>query len=159
MTALQPVATPSPWAGHARACLKAAMRRDHAAAQQAANELLRAFGPDVLPQVMLAWIDTAIASQGITLDDEGKPARLMFGDVDTGRTSTDADDVDPIVAWVGRLINARIANDEATYRALMNVALDSGRWNRYVTVLLDGCAQTCRLGTEIQRIRDGGDQS
>jgi len=149
---MQPVRTPSPWSGHARACLDAAMRRDWPAAQAAASALIAAHGPDVVPRVMLAWIDTAIVAQGITPEKTGRPAHLIFGDVDTGTVATDAHDVDPVIAWAGRLINARIADDQDSYAALMD-AVPDGDGSRYVTVLLDCCAQTVRLGRHIAQAR------
>lgn len=152
MSTPRPIPAPSPWAGHARACLVAAMRHDAVAAQAAANALLADFGPGVIPQVMLAWIDTALSAQGIGPGETGQPARIVFGDIDTGNIATDAHDVAPEVAWAGRLMNARIANDRDTYQALMN-AVPPDQDGRYINSLLDCCAQSARLG----RAMRGGD--
>jgi len=148
----RPNPTPPPWRDHATACLHAAMRRDWPAAVGAADVLIAEHGPGVLPDVMLAWIDTALTAQGITRDKTGEPALLLFGNVDTGRVATDAHDVNPAVAWAGRLINARIADDQDSYRALLD-AVPAGMDQRYVTVLLDCCAQSCRLGPRIAAAR------
>ena len=148
----RPNPTPPPWRNHATACLHAAMRRDWPAVQDAATALVTTHGPGVLGDVMLAWIDTALAAQGITCDRTGEPAQLLFGDLTTGRIATDADDVNPATAWAGRLINARIADDQDSYRALLDSVPD-GMDQRYVTVLLDCCAQSCRLGPRIAAAR------
>lgn len=125
------------------------MHYDATAAQAAASALLADFGPDVVPHVMLAWIDTALAAQGITPGQTGQPARLIFGDVSTGRVAADANDVSPAVAWAGRLLNARIANDQEIYQALMS-AIPAGQSSRYINTLLDACAQSIRLGHHLQ---------
>lgn len=137
----QPVRTPSPWAGDAAACLLAAMRRDRDAMVVAARTLVDHHGMSVVPQVMLAWIDTVIAQAGIT---GGDPARLLFADVDTGHVSLDAHDVRPEVAWAGRLLNARIAEDQDSYRALMG-SVPAGMDQLYITTLLECCALSINL--------------
>lgn len=141
---------PSPWAGHAVACLTAAARCDPEATQAAATALVHEYGAAVLPQVMLAWVDAAITQQGIT--ETGEPAQLVFADVDTGSVASDARDVDPMVAWAGRLINARIADDQPGYEALMGVVYAAQNQGPYVTTLLNVCAQTCRLGPRIAEV-------
>lgn len=144
MTEIRPAKTRPPWADHATDCLTAAMRRDNPAVQAAASKLIVDFGPDIIWQVMLAWVDTALASQGITQGRTGQPAQIIFGDVDTGHIATDAHDVAPDVAWVGRLMNSRIADDRDTWNALMD-AIPLGKENSYATTLLECCAQTVRL--------------
>lgn len=141
--------TRSPWNGHAAAVLQAAIRRDRAATQTAVTALIAAFGADVLPQVMLAWVDTTLNAQGVTAD--GRPARIVFGNPATGRVS-DADDVPPEIAWAGRLLGARAADDEDTYRALM-AAIPDEDVGRHITALLHCCAETCRLGGALKAAR------
>jgi hypothetical protein len=122
------------------------MRHDAPAAHAAASALIAEHGTDVLPQVMLAWIDTALAAMGVARD--GRPAQLVFADVSTGRCATDAADVSPTVAWAGRLLNARIADDEDSFRALLD-AVPDGQSGVYVNALLDCCAQSVRLGPHL----------
>ena len=47
---------------------------------------------------------------------------------------------------------ARIADDEDSYRALLD-AIPDGQHQQYVTALLDCCAQSCRLGPRIVAAR------
>jgi len=138
---IRQVPKPSPWARHAAAVLQAARLGDQAATVAAAKALLAAHGSGVIPQVMVAWIDTLIGARGIT--EVGQPARIMFADTDTGAIG-DVTQVRPEVAWAGRLINARIADDEESFRALMG-AVPEGKSDRYVTTLLDCCAQSINL--------------
>ena len=132
----RPKPTPSPWNRHAAAVLDAARRRDPAATQRAATALITTHGPDVINPVMMAWIDTVIGAQGIPY---GQPGALAFLDTDGGPWTENADDVRPAVAWAGRLINARIACDEDSYRALIG-AVPAGRDGEYINALLDCCA-------------------
>ena len=136
-----PIPTPSPWARHAAAVLHAARRRDPEAMATTARTLIETHGPGVIPNVMLAWVDTVIATQQIKY---GNPGRIVFADTDTGHIAHDASEVRPEVAWSGRLINARLACDEDSYRALMAAVPDDAT-SRHITTLLDCCAQSINL--------------
>ncbi len=66
--------------------------------------------------VMCAWIDTMIAYV-YPEHERGQPIAVRFGSFETGRVST-ADEVDWTVAWAGRLVSYRAAND---YEGFMSV--------------------------------------
>lgn len=129
------------WYPLAADAFRAAQLRNLPAAGHYVRRIADEHGPDVIPNVLLAWIDTALHAAG--LDDYGEPAHLTFGNLDNGDVTNDANDVDPLVAWSARLVNARLADDPATFDALLAAAQASERtWGEHVLTLLNCLALT-----------------
>ena len=84
------------------------------------ERLAAAYGGDGAIQAALMWIDTLAAKMGHDHTNP-MPVALMFKAVETGELDG-ADDVRPKVAWAGRLITARLADDQDTFIALINLA-------------------------------------
>lgn len=128
--------TPSAWHADATAALHAAMRRDHDTAR-AAVQAIAARDPEDLPDVLLAWCDTLLSARGLR-DYGAEPFTLDFGNLDTLQVQH-ADDVPPAVAWAGRLIAARAADDQATFEALILAAVDGegDAWGQCVMTTLN----------------------
>lgn len=113
MTATRP---PSPWNALASRALGSALAGRWEEAADATRQISDVHGGTCLPQVMLAWIDVLGAVTGIT--EYGPGVHLSFLDTEAGAIRT-ADTVPPEVAWAGRLVAARFADDEDTFRALL----------------------------------------
>lgn len=79
------------------------------------REVSDSYGGHGLLHAMLLWVDTFYAVVG--LPDPGQDVGLRFVDRTLG--DIDTDDVPPPVAWVGRFMAARGANDLDTAQALV----------------------------------------
>lgn len=124
--------------------LQHAILGDPKAAAGVIHEMTLANGDDSLPRAMLAWIDTAIAAAGWTRP-KGMPIQLGFLNDGTGRLDFNADNVRPGAVWAARLIGARLADDEATYRAVFqSMPHDPHLQGEYVMELLTAAALTAR---------------
>lgn len=77
------------------------------------------YGGDGAVQAAMLWIDTLAAKLGRPKDGQG--VALMFKAVETGEVGG-ADGRRPTVVWAGRLITARLADDQDTFVALINTA-------------------------------------
>lgn len=106
------------WVEPATEALQLAVNGDYKAAAKAVERMADEHGPRSVILAMKAWIDTALRRAGV--ERYGDSVRLGFVAAETGKVDMDADDVRPTVAWAGRLFAARIADDEATFRALLN---------------------------------------
>lgn len=156
-TAVRP---PSPWFALAAGAFHAAQRRDLDEAANLTKQITEKHGPDCLPQVMLAWIDTTLKAIGATTYDG--PAALQFLNVDTGEETGNSNDLSPHTAWAARLINTRLADDEAGFNALLDAAMTTPRdWASHVLALLSCCAITTSGGRQNSRAdiweTDGGE--
>lgn len=130
-----------PWFILAIEAFHHAQRGKMQAAADVVHRIASEHGPDVIPSVMLAWVDTTLHAVGI--DDYGTPAVLGFGELTSGTITANSDEVSPDVAWAGRVINARCADDEESFEALVDaVATDNRRWGMHVLTLLHVCATT-----------------
>lgn len=137
--------TRPPWFRQARAAYDAASNLDGGLldAGRIIGALVDEHGADVIPDVMLAWIDTALHQSGM-IAHHGHVHLLQFTDVTSGREGC-ADDVNPDIAWAGRLMTARLADDRDVFEALMKVGIveqDPAVWGRRVLTLLSCCAIT-----------------
>jgi hypothetical protein len=129
------------WWKLAAFALKAARDLDYQAAGQAGQRIGEDYGYDVIPQVMLAWIDTTISQCG--LDPEGKAVAIAWQREDSD-VVTAADATPPSVVWAGRLVGARLADDEDMYRAVIASVEDDAQWSRNVAALLTTCGAMLR---------------
>jgi len=93
---------------------------------------------DELGDVLIGWIDIGINSG--TLPPVGEPAVLHFSDEDTGQV-IGIDQVHPATAWAARLINARLADDEAGFDALWQAAPDM--WHELCEYVISLVALCC----------------
>jgi hypothetical protein len=132
------------WWKLASFALTASRDQDYHAAGQAGQRIGEVYGFDVLPMVMLAWIDTTISRCG--LDAAGKAVAIAWqreGDA----AITDAASTPPAVVWAGSLIGARLADDEDMYRAVIGSVKDDDEWSRNVGALLTTCGAMLRQVT------------
>lgn len=88
-------------------------------ARSVLEDMAASYGGDGAIQAALLWIDTLAAKLGAANDGQG--VALMFKAVETGEIGG-ADGRRPTVVWAGRLVTARLADDEATFVALINTA-------------------------------------
>lgn len=133
------------WAAEALAAFDAAKRGDMKAAANAVETIATRHGGNVIPEVMLAWIDTTICEIGGTRMDVA--VRLAFMDTaDPDRIIRTADDMHPMVVWAGRLAVARLTDDQAMFTALIESIHTDEEWGRAVLTLLMCCADTARHG-------------
>jgi hypothetical protein len=142
-----------PWTNLAgRALLHAVADRMDIAAR-CVERIAREHSPDVIPQVMLAWVDTAWARMypdGIPDGYLDAPMRFWHeGDEHT----ESVDRVPPPVRWAGRFIVARLADDETQARALLSSVQSDEEWSSAVLSVLDVCAANVRLAAAVE----GGD--
>ncbi|MFD2421631.1 hypothetical protein [Amycolatopsis pigmentata] len=129
------------WAPLAGATLTAAILDQPDTTTCALQALVDHHGPDVIPDVLIAWIDTMLRHAGPATG--GKPVGLAFEQADSGDIAS-VDDVAPAVAWAGRLIVARINDDYDQAEALINSVTSDDQWTRNVTAVLDSVAVTLR---------------
>lgn len=99
--------------------LSFAMEEKFDEARSVLEDMAASYGGQGAIQAALLWIDTLGAKLGATND--GQAVALKFKAVETGEI-TGADGRRPTVVWAGRLITARLSDDEATFIALINVA-------------------------------------
>ncbi|HEX3778486.1 MAG TPA: hypothetical protein VHX38_02385 [Pseudonocardiaceae bacterium] len=129
------------WWKLAAFALTKARDMDYEPAGQAIQRLGEVYGFEVIPQVMLAWIDSTISQCGI--DPEGKPVGIAW-QREGSEEVTDADSTPPAVVWAGRLVGARLADDEEMYRAVIASIEDDEQWSRNVAALLTTCGAMLR---------------
>ncbi len=102
-------------------------------------------GPDVIPQVLLAWVDASWAQafpDGLPDGYLSKPMSFWHeGDDHT----EDVDSVPPPVRWAGRFIFARLTDDQVQAEALLNAVPSEVEWGRVVAATLDVCGANMRL--------------
>jgi hypothetical protein len=134
----------APWVHLARKAIQAGLNGDWPRVN-AAVQAIDILYPGSMPQVMLAWIDTAALNIGLTpellegIQRRGEPLRPVYLREDDGQLDTNADDVDPAVANAGRLITARLANDEATFVAVIRTVPGNAEWTQLVSRVLEAC--------------------
>jgi len=135
----------SPWNDLAGRALRHAIAGRWDIALRCVNRLGTTYGPDVIPQVMLAWIDSAI---GVIWPDGPPPAEKVGGLTfwHEGDTHTETvDQVPPGIRWAGRFWMARIIDDEAQGRALIAAVQGDEEWRGCVSGVLDVSASAIRL--------------
>ena len=130
-----------PWFRLAANALVSARDKDWDGAVHATSQIAERYGAGHLPQVMCAWIDTM--ASGCGLDPKGKPIGLLWMHEDTSEI-TDADDTPPPVRWAGRLVAARLADDETQFRALINACSGDEEWSANVQAVLMVCGTMLR---------------
>lgn len=112
-----------------------------------------------MPQVLLAWIDTALARSGFK---PGGNAGVLWKNLKDGQIQG-ADEVPPGVRWAGRAFIARANDDEESFRALCYSAATDQQWSNNVVELLLLCGRflhhgitTTRVNPLIRRTGQGG---
>lgn len=131
-----------PWADLAGWALTHEMAGRGDIAHDCVRRIVELHGPDVIPQVLLAWADAAISRawpDGLSQDGQLKP--LTFLHAPTGEIGG-ADEVPAPVRWAGRFIMARLVDDEPQALALLATARSDREWSVYVGGVLNVAAQT-----------------
>lgn len=137
--------TPAPWVELAGRALAHAAAHRSAIAVRCVERIVREHGPDVLPNVLLAWVDTAwgrLYPNGLPDGFLDRPMR--FWREGSGDTAT-VDDVPPSVRWAGRFIFARLADDQVQAEALIASVRTDEEWSGAVMAVLDVAGSTLRL--------------
>lgn len=124
--------------------LRFAVAERYTEAGQALGRINERFGGDGAVQAALLWVDTLIAGLGATKND---PVAVAFRNVETGSVHF-ADGTPPTVVWAGRLIGARLADDEDTFLALINAVGQRAEFGEYIGELLHMVALTSRYGAD-----------
>jgi hypothetical protein len=129
---------------------------DWPGAARCVEELAKTYGTAGVTTAMLAWIDTAIAASGL---DGGGPVRIAWNAVETGAIQTDADAVSVEVRWAGRLLAARLADDERGFHALLSVlpTLTPSQTGDHILGLLRSCVLTIKQGKQSGKLPGGSD--
>ncbi len=147
------VTTPSlPWASLAGRALHHAIAERTDIAHRCINRIAAVYGPDVMPMVLLAWVDVTISElfPGGPPDPE-KFGGLMFLDVNR-RQIQRADEAPSGVRWAGRFLTARLLDDEAQAVALVAAPASEREWAECVAGTLNVCATAIR----VRRLAVGG---
>jgi hypothetical protein len=126
----------------ATTALHSAMKEDWQAASKAV-QALNDLDDGSLGSAILAWCDTCLSAQGITMDD-GRPVTVKWQAEGQGPLQS-ADEVSPAVRWSGQIINARAAGDESLFQALIQAIPEGLEFGRYVGTLLQCIALTLRV--------------
>ncbi len=135
---MMPAGAP-PWFRLAAQSLTETVLKNYDVASQALKELVDEHSSEVLPEVMMAWIDTLLT--------RNPPPGTFGGFAFVGehdRQLNTVDDVPPAVAWAGRLIVARANADEQQLRALIDSVPTDADWARNVNALLTTVAANLR---------------
>jgi hypothetical protein len=144
--------TPLPgWFKLASQVLTEAVLKNYDLASRAMQELHDTFGPEVVPSVMMAWIDTMLNRVRVPSPD--KLAGFLFQDESSPTTINTVDGVPAPVAWAGRLIVARHLDDEAQARALIDSIPTDADYGRHVSALLSTVAANLRMAGYADSIR------
>lgn len=130
-----------PWLPLASEAMAAAQHRDRAGVDQILRQLFADYGYELVPQLLLCWVDTALHCHGLDVDRPGAGPIGLGGFVNhaTGAIE-DVDSVPPNVAWVGRFMTARCSNDRDTVRALIASVTSDEQWTQNVLTTLDICS-------------------
>jgi hypothetical protein len=99
-------------------------------------------GGEVIPAVMLAWIDTMATACGFN-PKPGQAVGVLW-QFDGSDEITDADATPPAARWAGRLVAARLADDQPQFRALINSCGTDEVFSANVAALLTTCGVMLR---------------
>lgn len=124
-----------PWLSAATTILHAARNSHWETAALLAERIVADYGPGVIVDAMAAWIDTYAHVCGVAEDKPVTPHLVGFVNTGTG-DFVDADGAPLGLAWAGRLITARLADDESTFNALINAVPDEETWSDCVDRVL-----------------------
>lgn len=131
----------APWALTAGVALGAAVADDLELQRRTVQFIHDNFGADVFPQVLLAWADAAIDEA--FPDQRGQLVTLQFQH-ELAIAPTGSDAVAPEVAWAGRFIAARLADDEPMARDLLASVANDDQWGMCVSAMLHCCGAIIR---------------
>jgi hypothetical protein len=139
-----------PWVKWARLALDAEIRQEPLRVKWALETIAKVY-PNDTPEIMLAWIDTGVAALGLDPAElAANPPAVAFHAIETGSIEH-ADEVPASVAAAGRLIAARLANDEAQFVAVL-ASVPEGRELGLVFVrVLTAVARWIRDGSFVPR--------
>ncbi|MEU0532006.1 hypothetical protein [Amycolatopsis tolypomycina] len=131
-----------PWVHLARRALSRSAANDLRSAALVTQRMFDTYGESCLLPAILFWIDTALAAQHPGYRPGKHGVELLFQAEGTGE-QTGADEVQPEVAWAGRLFSARAADDRDMFNALLG-SLPVAEHGRHVAVLLSMAGATLR---------------
>lgn len=138
------MSTEKPWVRLASKALTASALADFPTAGKALQALANRHGVDVVPVVLMAWIDTVLITAGH--EPGGQPMGVAWMAEETGEIRG-ADETPPEIRWAGRLFMARTNDDEAQFTALVNSVASDEEWSRNVGAVLNICgAQLRQMG-------------
>lgn len=132
-----------PWYPLAKKALLATVDEDYDTGTDAINELVRTYGPTVVPAVLLALVDTMLGHTVVP----ASPDALAFLETGSGAIQG-ADEVPPPVRWAGRLVMARACDDHATFTALIDSVTTDEQWSANCNAVLNMCGLNIRRAKE-----------
>jgi len=151
-----------PWVKWARLALDAEIRQEPLRVKWALETIAKVY-PNDTPAIMLAWIDTGVAALGLdpaknpTLrarrrlrELAANPPAIAFHEIETGSIKH-ADEVPASVAAAGRLIAARLANDEAQFVAVLASVPEGRELGLVFARVLTAVARWIRDGSFVPR--------
>ncbi len=127
----------------ARNALDFAVKEKFADAVAAMGRINARYGGDGGIQAALLWIDYLAAHHGAKPNSAG--VAFLLKAVETGAISP-VTDQRPTVVWAGRLIAARLADDESTFVALINAVGKRPDFGSYIGELLHMVALSLKHG-------------
>lgn len=131
-----------PWTALAGMALRASAREQHTLARQHVQKIAERYGPDVIPRVLLAMVDTVLARASHTPD--GTAVRVAWMQAETGHVQT-ADEVPPAIRWAGRFFAARAADDQTQAEALLDSIRSAEEWGACASAVINVCGTQLRL--------------
>lgn len=142
--------TDAPWVKWARLALDAEIREDRRRVQWAIETIAKVY-PNDTAAIMLAWIDTGVSWLGLDPAElAADPPPVAFHAIETGNIEH-ADQVPADVAAAGRLIAARLADDEAQFVAVLAAIPEGEDFGRVFCRVLTAVARWIRDGSFVPR--------
>lgn len=107
--------------------------------EDAASYIKRLDGTEGLITAIIGWCDTFIAQVIGDVEYGAQPVRMALWCAETGEVET-ADEAPVHARWAGRLISARLANDEAGFMALLKAPDEGAQLGDAIMGLLQSVA-------------------
>lgn len=139
-----------PWAELARRALTHAAAERMDVAVRCVQRIAAEHGNNVIPDVLIAWVDTAwgrLFPDGLPDGYLDRPMRFWKVGQNTD-TTEGIYDVAPNLRWAARFVFARLADDEAQGDALISSVETDAQWSANVSAMLDVCSANLRIALE-----------
>lgn len=123
--------------------------------EEAANYVKRLNGSPGLITAIMGWCDTFIARFDLRPKDGEQPlVRMAWLNVESGAVET-ADETSSTMRWAGRLIAARIADDEAGFYALLRAPAGGAELGDCIMALLHSVATSLNAPDRVRAAAAG----
>ena len=122
--------------------------------EDAASYMSRLNGTDGLVDAILGLCDTFIARVIGETEYGSRPVQMLLMNTETGEVQT-ADDAPVHARWAGRLIAARLANDEVGFMALLKAPAEGAQLGDAIMGLLQSVAISVNQADRLRAAADG----